>query len=177
MRLMWLYKLCRWSDYDMRMDWRWRGKDLPMTMSMTMSMTQRWLDDDLTMTWRWHWPWHDQWYDNTMLAQIKIYSMFSNNTMHKCTNLCLFLIIILSLRQICLGRLKVTSPMVETQLSLKKPKGISKIHMYISHELHPRGGGSNSVFYENYSVFLRQYPKYFWKPYLQTTQRISCNVP
>ena len=38
-------------------------------------------------------------------------------------------------------KIKVTSPMVETQLSLKKPKGISKIHMYISHEMHPRGGG------------------------------------
>ena len=37
-------------------------------------------------------------------------------------------------------KIKVTSPMVETQLSLKKPKGISKIHMCISHELHPRGG-------------------------------------
>jgi len=160
------------------MDWRWLDKDLPMTMSMTMSMTQRWLDDDLTMTWRWHWPWHDQWYDNTMLARIKIYSMFSNNTMHKCTNLCLFLIIILSLRQNCLGRLKVTSPMVETQLSLQNPKRyFYNPYVSITRDASP-GGGSNPVFYENYSVFLRQYPKYFWKPYLQTTQRIflQCSV-
>jgi hypothetical protein len=142
-------------------------------------MTWRWLDKDLIMTWRWHWPWHDQWYDNTMLARIRIYSMLSNNTMHKCIDFMLVYDHKFVPSTNCLRRLKSYIPEGRhSAFSKKNPKVLLK-SISISHELHPRGGGSNSVFYENTQSTSENhiYENLFWL-YLKTTGRIllQCSV-
>ena len=78
-----------------------------------------------------------------MLARIRIYSMLSNNTMHKCIDFMLVHDHKFVPSTNCLRRLKSYIPEGRNSaFSKKNPKELLKsIYIYISHELHPRGGG------------------------------------